>query len=695
MPALIDPLLENPTFIPFSFSRNKLQHTIDAADPTLSDRSGLKYFLEIQIPEYKYFGDFSALRRSEGREVPVSSEDGATYAGATFVFNDVAGKLDGCLEYVKPTYGINKTSIVVEQTMQYRLRELVQQEFPEVNTDVILPASWIIKAGLSPQDYQDYSTTFFNQRQLLKRQFLTWQPNNIFVGQEDRWLSFLINFTPRPTAIKLKVRHNIKGADAVIIEKETINGAGLGQIVMIPVGVSQLGIPDNVYSYDVWLSDQNDMRISEVRTYYVDRTSYVNERAITFVNSLGGWDTIRFTGAGSENLKITKQRAERERPADAGIDFADVFVVYSEGEEELIVSTGLFERQVIEKQKHIQDLLFSSKIYLQTNRGHLFLDLNTNTIEKNRDRSDIISYTFSFRKSGIYQNYSNAEAVPATTSRPTGWRALNYTHVLDAFGKRTGRVKPQQLEKYYLDDNTKYKPYTVKPNVPGTEGFIDQLLLPNADEIEGTTPYPSAEINRLGSYTRAACDDGGTPGPATILILAGKYGGEKAGDADALAELEAISLDTQAYANQYGACYPDPWSYVLVVPVNKAHFRISAVNGVGGTSYGAHYVAKSSGATKKGNAWWLQLENAGQPDVYVPRSWDIELPTNFAPTEDWKFGIYGAVGTRLKVYVNGIEVYNDVSGVQSIPEMQGFWEHSVAHALIPSQAKVYLLVIPA
>lgn len=693
MSALIDPLLENPTFIPFSLSRNKLQHTIDAADPALADRSGLKYYLEIQIPEYKFFGDFVALRRSEGREVPVTaSEDGATFAGATFVYNDLAGKLDGCLDFIKPAYGVNKTSIVVQQTMQYRLRELVQQLTPVVNTDVTLPAGWIIKAGLSPADYQDYSATFFNQRQLLKRQFLTWQPNNIFVGQEDRWLSFLINFTPKPTSIKLKVRHNIKNADSVLVTKETISGAGLGQIVMVPVGAAQLAIPDNAYSYDVWLSDQDDKRLTEVRTYLVDRSVHINERSITFVNSLGGWDTLRFTGSGSENLKITKQRAERERPADAGLDFADIFTVYTEGEEELIVSTGLFERQVLEKQRHIQDLLFSGLIYLQTERGHLFLDLNTNTIEKSRDRTDIVAYTFSFRKSGIYQNYSAAEAVPAVGARPTGWRPLNYTHVLDAFGKRTGKVKPQQLEKYYLDDNSKYKPYSVKPNVPGTDGFIDQLMLPNAEDIEGTTPFPSAEINRTGSYIRAACSDGGTPGPATILILAGKYGGEKAGDADVLAELEAKNLDTQAYANQYGACYPDPWSYVIAVPVNKAHFRVSAVSGIGGTSYGAHYVAKSSGATKKGNAWWLQLDSAGQPDVYLPRTWNIQLPTNFG-TEDWKFGVYGAVGTRLKVYVNGVEVYNAVSGVQTIPEMQGFWEHSVAHALIPSGARVYLLII--
>jgi hypothetical protein len=699
--AVIDEIATGLSFLPFRFSRNKSSHNIEAADTELADRSGLKYYLELQIPEYNFFGDFIPLHRSEGREVPVlASQDGSTYEGATFDYNDKYGKLDGNLEFIKPTYNSNKLMTVVNQTMQYRLREIVNQTTPVIDTDTLLPSEWIIKAGLSPVDYSEYKDTFFSIRQASKRQFLTWQPNEIFVGKEERWLSFLINFSPKSTTIHLRVRYILppntrpieSGDGSVVSTFESISGLNIGQIVVCPVGVQQLNIPAGVPWYEVWLSNENNQRISEVRKYYIDTLYRPQERAITFVNSLGGWDTIRFTGIGNEVLKINRQKVERERPAGATIDFADTFIISADGEEEMTVSTGTFERLVLKKQKHFQDLLFSEKIYLQTNRGHQYLDLLVNQIEKNRDLSDIIAYTLSFKKSGVFQNHSDCEPAAINSIRPTAWRGIDYDHVLDAYGKRTGRVKPRRLEKIYSDDLSQFKPKTVKPNIAGTDGFIDDLILPDAATIKGTTPFPSALIDRNGTFLRTNCIAGGTPGFAQILVIAGKYGGEKAGDADKLAEAEALTMDTQAFADTNGACYPDPWSYVISVPIDKAHFRISHKK-TPGSSYGENYVVKSNanGSTKKGNGWFLQLNHAGQTDVYQSMTWDIQLPTNFAPDQTWKFGVYGPSATGVEIYVNGAMVY---SGNNSFdPDEDDFVTHEVAHNLIPSQAKVYIRII--
>ncbi len=690
--ALIDSLASNLAYIAFRFSRNKSQHTIDAADTTLLSRAGLKYYLELQVPQYKFFGDFLAIHRSEGREVPVlASQDGSTYEGATFTFNDRGGKLDGNLEFIKPIFALNKMMVVVNQTLQFKLRELVQQDLPAVNTDTTYAAEWIIKAGLSPVDYSELQSSFFTNYQANAKQFLTWQPNNIFVGKEDRWLSFLINFSPKPSTVKLKVRcHKLDNTDTVSVV-ESLTNLSLGQIIVCPVGVEQLEIPDDVLKYDVWLSNEADLRISEVRTYFVDREYRLHERAITFVNSLGGWDTIRFTGQSNENLRVNRQKVERERPANATIDFADSFLINVEGEEELIVSTGVMERQVLAKQRHIQDLLFSERIYLQTPRGHQYLDLITNQIEKKRDNTDIVAYSFNFRKSGIYQNHSDCEPANIISSRPTGWRGIDYDHILDSYGKRTGKVKARRLEKIYTDTIALYKPYTVKPNVSGTEGYVNELILPNAAAVLGTTPFPSAEIDRAGSFLRTACAAGGTPGFAEILVIAGKYGGEKAGDADVSAEAEAQMMDTQAYADANGACYPDPWSYAAVVAVNKARFRINTPR-TPGYPYGGNYIIKSDAffGVQKGNAWHLQLTNAGQADVYQDGVWDIELPTTFAPTENWRFGVYGGAAVQIKVYVDGVVIYTANNSAD--PEGDNFVEHQIAHALIPSQSKVYILI---
>lgn len=682
----IDELATGLTFMPFRFSRNKTQHIIDAADTTLSLRAGLKYYLELQVPEYKYFGDFVALHRSEGREVPIeASSNGSVYEGAKFSFNEKNGKLDGCLEFVKPAKGSTKLMTVVNQTMQYRLREIVQQEDPEVDTDVTRAAEWMVKAGLHPIDFEKWEETFFSARQKSKLAFLTWQPDNQYVGSEERWLSFLLNFSPRPTSVKLKVRlipqDNMQATQVLTID--TVKIGSFGQIVVAPVGVTQLGIDTTLNAkYEVWLSNQENKRITEVRTFIIDADYRAFERGITFINQLGGWDTVRFTGESSESLKVTRYTAERERSVNPGIEFVDKFVIDIEGEDELVISTGFFEKNILEQQKHLQSLMFSERIYLQTPKGHQSIELVNNQIEKRRDNPDIIAYQFVFKKSSVIQNYSDLEPSDATGGREWGWRAIDYKHVLDAFGKRTGKVIPQRLEKYYIDDNSKYKPYTVKPNITGTDGYIEELTLPNAGAVAGTTPFPSTEINRLGSYTRALCAVG-TPGPATIIVVAAKYGGEKAGDADALAEAEAATMNTQAYADTNGACYPDPWSYYIAVPADKAHFRISNSKSPGSSTN--NYVVKSGAGVSKGNAWFLQISDEGQPDVYINGTWDIQLPTNFAPGDAWKFGLYGQY-KKITVWVNGVAVFQGDNGSEY------FYEYSVAHNLITSQAKVYIQV---
>ncbi len=679
----IDELAEGLTFVPLRFSRNKNLHVIDAADINLASRARLKYFLELQTPEYKYFGDWIAYHRSEGREVPIEASEGV-YQGARFVFNEKNGKLDGCLEFIKPKRNASGLMVVVQQTLQYRLRELVTQDSPAVNTDVMLTPSWMIKAGLHPVDYEKHSETFFSTRQVTKRQFLTWQPDNLVVGKEERWLSFVMNFTPRPTKVKLRVRLSDANNNYEVVTKQTVSVGNFGQVIVAPIGVEQLGInTDTIVRYEVWLSDQDDNRISEVRTYWIDCQYRRFDRAIHFINQLGGWDTLRFLGQAAENLKVTKYKAERERTDNPSIEYVDTFIIDTEGEEEITLSTGYFERNALEHQKHLQSLLFSERVYLQTEKGHHYLELITNAIEKKRDNVDLIAYQLVFRKSGIIQNYSDLEPSETTGGRETGWRGIDYKHVLDAFGKRTGYVIPQRIERYYIDNNSLFKPYTVRPNIIGVDGYIDEQKLPNYDDVVGTTPFPSTEINREGSYIRSACAVG-TPGPATIIVAAAKYGGEKAGDANVLAEAEAAAMDTQSYADTYGACYPDPWNYGAVVPAGYAKFRISHSK-TPGVTQSDNFVTKSnnSNTVSKGNGWWLQIDFAGDVDVYLPGTWDINLPTTFATDVNWRFGVYGT-DTQVRVWVNGVSVY------QGSNNGEWFMAHYVPHATIPSQAKVYI-----
>ena len=553
---MIDAIATEQSYLPLKFSRNKLSHTIEAADTGLTSRVGLKYYLTLSIPDFPFSDNFEELHTSEGREKPVDDQSGLqVYAGAEFRYNSGRnGKLDGLMSYTKPARKQNFMSVSLSQTMAYRLKEQVKGGEPAVDTERVLPKMYAIKAGLSNEDFYSHGDTFFKNWQLGARQFLTWQPNykRVDVGQEE-YLYFLLNFTPKPQQLRLRMQYHCSdGSSSETVTVMTLDNPLLYSVVCVPVGVDPLGIPAGAVRYEVWLSNEQDKRVSEVRSYLMDHIHEVYDRSILFVNSLGGFDTLRLNGQAQRTLKVAQTVAELERPADAPVDFSELKVISIEGEQEISISTGYFKRNAADYLQYLDELLLSDEIYLITEKGHRPLQLLTSSLQDQADNQDLISRTFSFRVLDTVENYSNMPPAQPAPERATKWRGLTVRHVLDGYGKRTGFLGFQKLERVFADDNSLVKPYTVKGNNQGDPDFIDPIFDPGI--VVGSTPFPSSLIQRTGSFSRANCQNGYVGGPPTIAVPAGFFGGEAAGDADELAEGRFNSLNTQAYANQNGTC---------------------------------------------------------------------------------------------------------------------------------------------
>ncbi|GAB2798708.1 hypothetical protein GCM10027275_50400 [Rhabdobacter roseus] len=553
---MIDDLALNLAYLPLQLSRNKLTHTIEAADPALTSRAGLKYFLTLLVPDFPFSSTFEELHTSEGRETPVDVQGGLQrFAGAVFRYNrGRGGKLDGLLTYAKPRRQQNVLSLSLSQTMAFCLREGIQGGEPAVDVENTLPKRYVIKAGLANEDFVAYGDTFFTSWQSGARQFLTWQPNykRVAYAQEE-YLYFLLNFSPAPQQLRLRVQWyqadgTASGASTVL----TLDNPLLMSVVACPVGASVLALPTEAARYDVWLSNEANKRLSEVRSYWLDDTHTPYDRSILFVNSLGGWDTLRLTGQGQRTLTVAQQVADVERPAGAGVDFSELLVVQTEGEYTLQVSTGYFRSDAAAYLRYLDELLLSEEMYLITDKGHRPLQLLTNSVVDAIDDADLVARTFSFRILDTVENYSDLPPTEPAPLRPMAWRGVNLGHVLDAFGKRTGKLVFQRLERIYADDNSLVKPYTVKPNVQGDPDYVPPIT--DSSIEPGSTPYPSAAISRAGTFLRATCASGYLGGPATIVIAAGRYGAETEGTADERAEAEYASRNTQATADASGSC---------------------------------------------------------------------------------------------------------------------------------------------
>lgn len=553
---MIDAIATNLSYLPLKFSRNKLSHTIEAADTGLVSRVGLKYFLTLNVPEFEFSDELVELHTSEGREKPLEDLSGIQiFSGAEFRYNSGRnGKLDGLLSYTKPKSGQSVLSVSLSQTMAFSFTEKVTGGDPAVDTTNVLPKMQVIKAGLSNEDYFVYGETFWKKWQQDNKQFLTWQPNFKRVGHsQEEYLYFLLNFTPAPSEIRLRAQYyRPDNIDPVATTVMSLANPILYSVICCPAGAAALAIPADATRYDVWLSNEANERISEVRSFQIDPLGEVFDRSILFVNSLGGWDTLRLTGQAQRILKVAQTAAEIDRPADAAIDFSELKIISIEGEHELQISTGFFKRDAINYLRYLDELLLSEEMYLITDKGHRPLQLLTSSVTDQADNQDLIARTFNFRILDTVENYSDLPVSEPVQERATTWRGISLKQVLDGFGKRTGYLRFEKIEKVYADDNSLFKPYTVKTNYQGNPDYIEPIR--DSTIVVGYTPYPNTAISRLGSYNKTDCEAGYVGGPATITVAAGTYGGENPGDADALAEARFDSLDTPENAQANGTC---------------------------------------------------------------------------------------------------------------------------------------------
>jgi hypothetical protein len=628
---------EGLSWLDVQLVRNELAHIVQAADPsTYPDRSGLRYYLDVELPEFPQSTTFERLIRLEGREKPATISGGAeVYEGCSFRIDRL---LAGQLSLAKPTRGQNFLSVIATLSTAYRLREIIE---PAIR-DQYLATRTALRAGLALRDFAGFGNNFFSRHQAGQKQFLTWQPDHKLVSfVQEEYLYFLLNCSPLPAQARLRVRSHKADGSRLVSTVASIQGVSLHQVVCCPAGPTALGLDPDTVQYEVWLSDESDFRFSEVRTYYIDARRHRYERFLLFSNSLGGFDTLRLLGKASEESDVALVKAQKERPDGAGIDFSELQVISVSETSGIEVSTGFFEHNAQEYLNYLRELLLSECIFLDTPHGHESVSLLTSNLAYRQDDPGLVERTFAFSRTYSDPNFSKLAPTDPIPDRPTAWRGVGNTHILDSFGKRTGYVKAPALRKYYTDTAKDFIPFTQKPNVEGDPDYIPPT--PDPSVTPGSTPYPSALISREGTFRKSNCGPGEDGLSALISVPAGKYGGENAGDADLLAEADWKSLDTQAYADVYGTCAVAQ-NYSWTVPAGHFHVRTNMPAKVG------VYHLPATGPADKGNIQALQ----GQSGTYVfpVGTNDLDFPVETG----WYYHVFGTAGQtiRTEVYRNGI-----------------------------------------
>lgn len=574
----IDLMKEGLTWSDADLVRNEIEHIVPAMDPELyPDRAGMRYYLDLKMPEYPLSPVFETMLTLEGREKPPTTIGGAqVYEGCAFRLEEI---LAGQLTITLPDRAATGLSAIATLTAPYQVAERIEPAL----MDKTQPTRYAIRAGLAQRDFVSYQHAFFSRYQGEKRQFLTWQPDGKQVGPKQReYLYFLLNMTPFTDKINLRMRVTTQTGEQTLATVATLEGVRPFQVICAVVGPSALGLASNASTYEIWLSDAQNRRLSEVRTYKIDRRKHPFERCILFSNSLGGFDTLRVLGKANQESDVTKATTRKERPAGKGLDFSELEIIGVTENSGIQFSTGIFEENAAIYADYLRELMVAEVVLLETEYGFEAMNLITGKLKYQEDRPGLVERTFELQRTYSDKNYSRMPAAEPIPARATKWVGVSSRAVVNANGKRTGFLTWERLQKVYADDDSKVIPYAVKINIPGDPDYIkpwrEQSISP------GSTPYPSKIITKAIDFKREGCGPNQLGTAPVVTIAAGTYGGELPGDGDALAEAKFKTYNNQTYANENGTCE------VNNVPVHVAILHKMPMDGnlkvVGSNKYG-------------------------------------------------------------------------------------------------------------
>lgn len=549
------------TLLPLRLAGNQLIENVASPDG-ITDRAPLLYRLDIYKPEAYQSGTFVVHESLRGREAPTYVAGGITFSeGCNFDLSEFVWSL---LSASPPRADQNTISIQPLATMPYYVKSWVSPY--QTSTDLDSGIQYLIRAKLNEEQFSVWKENFFTIYLQEKRGFLSWQPNinKVVDRNQPEFLSLLLHHNPAPTA--LKVRVDVEYSDGsrspttlTLNELLTVQNYSL---YTIPVGFEALELDEleaeeekEILAYTVWVSDQNTQQLTEERRYIVNNDYQPYVRHLVFLNSLGGWDTLRLFGVSSEQLQTNPTTFQRQLEANYTPSSEEIFVTNIIGERRLTLNTGyLPDRTWLQ---YLEELFWAESIYINTMDGLVPLILAQNTYDSPNDEENFGGRTLSFKRSKIGKSYS---ALPSASiinnaARPTQWVGLGSGCLVNENGVRTGVKSYSMLELRYTDGiSERVAGVSRKKNLPDTDGYIP----PFSSSDCSSTPYLNTEITRLGTYTKNGCGSGFVGKPATITINAAAYGSELSqAQAQARAEVAWNALNTQEYANLFGSCEPN------------------------------------------------------------------------------------------------------------------------------------------
>jgi hypothetical protein len=287
-------LLERP--YKFNYSKNPIRYMVDISNP-LTTGSALEVELYVLAYSSVYDADTNPGTLVT-RQTLFPNPDGKTY----FYCEDF---LNSQLEWHMPELNIDREAPIriIEVEEQIRKFYIRYRQVTKTN-----PApDWateadnmriVIKGGIAKEKFD--RNNFFKNYLEVEKTFLTWQPANHFIGEEEiRYLTYFHTNEDTDVELILKARKVFTDGTEEVITKDFPNFSNT-LLFHLPAGIPQWQFENPagkvLWYYDISVVDGDGNVYAEPYRLYADFRKFYDVFSFIYHNSLGGIDTLRVKG---------------------------------------------------------------------------------------------------------------------------------------------------------------------------------------------------------------------------------------------------------------------------------------------------------------------------------------------------------------------------------------------------------------
>ncbi|MDO7849240.1 SprB repeat-containing protein [Hymenobacter sp. M29] len=230
---------------------------------------------------------------------------------------------------------------------------------------VTLDDNYLLRGGL---DFAEAArATWFSSYQARQLPFLTWEPaTKAVLADQPEYLYCLV---PRADVTELRycLRLLFEDGSTADVLQATRFDVRVFEVYCLPAGYQQLGLIDYestsqvLQSWEVVVKDQNDVAVTERRTFELDRRAVPTRRYFHYANSLGGVNTLCARGRAQQQDATTTLSGEVARASGYNPLDGDVAITRKTKLPTLKCYAGARD---VAQQLADQDFLLSEKVVL-------------------------------------------------------------------------------------------------------------------------------------------------------------------------------------------------------------------------------------------------------------------------------------------------------------------------------------------